>query len=233
MKNLIYYAEKTSKTTSLMDITTKKVAMCTCSGKEKIHFIDEDKIPSYSGNFKSPIGVMWFYPSTDIGITVDDSLVRKWVKDASLYQGIPHILLALILQNENAENSPYWRKIGQFIERTLTTVANIIDEKIFIIPNVISKGSSGLANMSDKALKLGVQHSIEKYARPPIPTSISKTILGINTDSQISGDDWRNDLYYAAAHIRYLIDKNYGDCYSGEMTIDMLHTILRAYNGPG
>lgn len=75
-----------------------------------------------------------------------------------------------------------------------TTAANIVDKLIFIVPNKASKGSSGLANIGDKALQEGVESSIEKYDRPPIPSSISRNIFGMNKDTRISSDDWRNDL---------------------------------------
>lgn len=96
------------------------------------------------------------------------------------------------------------------------------------------KGSSGITNISDQALYDGVKHSIEQYGRPPIPTSIRQMIFGIiDTDSRIPGDDWRNDLYYAAAHIRYLIDRELGECYSGVLSDQELNKIIYSYNGSG
>lgn len=180
-----------------------------------------------------------------IGFVISDKDIRKWVKEACEYHKIPHILLALILQNENYPEASISTQFLQFGERTLQTSIKIIDKWINFTnyleksPNNdfakytlrFVKGSSGLTNISDNALNEGVKHSIEKYARPPIPTSIAKGIL--NTDSRIPGDDWRNDLYYSAAHIKYLIDGFLGDCFEGELSYEDLYTILRAYNGPG
>jgi len=159
--------------------------------------------------------------------------VRKWVKDACSYHKIPHILLALILQNENNPNAPEWRKAAQFAERSITTAAFVIDKLIFIVPNKISKGSLGLANVSDKALQDGVEGSINKYGRPPIPSTILRNIFGMNKDTRVSGDDWRNDLYYAAAHLRFLIDRELRNCYNGTMSYSDLHKVIAAYNGSG
>ncbi|MBN6076939.1 hypothetical protein HYE59_08210 [Aggregatibacter actinomycetemcomitans] len=233
MNELVYCKPQHMQTTKVSDDTVKQVKICKCTGQEKVTFVDEDKIPSYSGEIKSPIKIIWLYPNTDDGLIIKDSEVRKWVKDACEYHKIPHVILALILQNENNPNAPGWRKFAQFFERTITTAANIVDELVFIIPNFISKGSSGIANVSDQALKDGVRHSLENYARPPVPSSVARTFFGISTDTRISGDDWRNDLYYAAAHIRYLIDKTFGDCYSGELSNEELRLIIKAYNGSG
>lgn len=240
MEDLIYCEPKEVVTTKLSDISDKKVVICKCTGQEKATFIDEDKIPSYSGEIKSPLKIIWVYPNDDVGIIISDKDIRKWVKDACEYHKIPHVLLALILQNENYQNASLFTKIGQFGERSTQTLLKILDKNFEIayyvkdFPKIVQaiKGSSGIANMSDLALKNGVQHSIENYARPPIPTSIAKGFLDINTDTRISGDDWRSDIYYAASHIRFLIDSLFGNCFDGELSYEMLHRVLRAYNGP-
>ncbi len=233
MTDLKYCSGGEMQTTPSSNQSTKTITLCECTGKEVAKFIDENKIPSFNKPLKSPIKLYWINPSTDVGVFISDSEVRKWVKDSCAYHKIPHILLALILQNENNPNAPEWRKVAQFAERTLTTAANIVDKLIFIVPNKASKGSSGLANVGDKALQDGVESSIEKYGRPPIPSSISRNIFGMNKDTRISGDDWRNDLYYAAAHLRFLIDRELGNCYNGIMSYENLHKVIAAYNGPG
>lgn len=235
MDELVYCEPKEVKTTKLSDITDKQVVICKCTGQEKVTFVDEDKVPSYSGEIKSPLKIVFTSPRNDNNnIPITDSQIRNWVRNSCEYHKIPYVLLALILQNENYPMTTNWRKLAQFTERSITTYTNMLDEQLFdVIPDVISKGSSGIANVGDKALKTGVKHSIENYARPPIPTSIVKDIFGNNTDSRISGLDWRNDLYYAAAYLRYLIDTKIGICYNGSLTKEQLYLILRAYNGPG
>lgn len=233
MKNLQYCDAKQTSTTIHSDKAVKVVSLCECSGNETVSYIDEHLIPSFNKPFKSPVRLYWMNIHKDIGIFIDDSEVRTWVRDACAYHKIPHILLALILQNENNPNAPGWRKAAQFAERTITTASNIVDKLIFIIPDKVSKGSSGLANVSDKALIDGVNNSLKKYCRPPIPTSIVKNIIGLSTDTRISGDDWRNDLYYAAAHLRYLIDRDLGNCYHGTISLLQLKMIIKAYNGSG
>lgn len=247
MDELVYCEPKEVKTTKLSDITDKQVVICKCTGQEKVTFVDEDKVPSYSGVLKSPLSIIWVYPREDVKFITSPSDIRKWVKDACEYHKIPHVLLALILQNENYPEASLDTQILQFGERSLQTSFKIIDSWTnftnYLEPfsdNELVKGtikfvrgSSGIANVSDNALNDGVKHCIEKYARPPIPSSVARTIFGINTDSRISGIDWRNDLYYAAAYLKFLIDKNFGDCFSSELSYNMLYTILRAYNGPG
>lgn len=241
MNDLVYCEPKEIQTTKLSDVSDKKVVICKCTGQEKVTFIDEDKIPSYSGEIKSPLKIIWVYPTDDVGIIINDSEIRKWVKNACEYHKIPHVILALILQNENYPEASTFTKIGQFGERSLQTLLKIIDNKTEVsfylkdFPKVVKaiKGSSGIANLSDGALYSGIKHSIEKYARPPIPSSIAKNILGMNIDTRIPGDDWRNDIYYAAAHLRYLIDKKFGECFNGQLSYEMLYEVLKAYNGSG
>lgn len=233
MSELVYCTPSSTSTTPQTDKSIKKIVLCECTGHEVAKFIDENKIPSFNGAIKSPVKLYWIAPRIGNIITISDSDLRKWVKDACAYHKIPHILLALILQNENNPNAPYWRRVAQFGERSITTAANAIDLIISIIPDKVSKGSSGIANVSDKALLDGVESSIKKYGRPPIPTSVKMDILGLNTDTRISGDDWRNDLYYAAAHLRFLIDRELKPCFNGTLSHEDLKKIIKAYNGKG
>ena len=233
MSELTYCTARSTSTTLQADKSVKKIVLCECTGHEVAQFVDENRIPSFHGDIKSPIKLYWIAPRAENIIFINDSDLRKWVKEACEYHKIPHILLALILQNENNPNTPYWRRVAQFGERSITTAANAIDLIISIIPDKVSKGSSGIANVSDKALFDGVENCIKKYGRPPIPTSVKKDILGLNTDTRISGDDWRNDLYYAAAHLRFLIDRELKPCFNGTLSYDDLKKVIKAYNGKG
>ncbi len=233
--NLQYCPSETTITTKLSNIDIKKVIMgCKCTGKE-VAWYDDSAIPSYKGDLKSPINFYWRYPtSKDANFRPSASVVRSWAKDACKYHKIPYILLALILQNENNPNAAEWRKYAQFVERTVTSASQITDNLLFdLIPDRISKGSSGIANVSNQALIDGANSSIKNYCRPVIPSSVAKSGWGINTDSRVSGDDWKNDMYYAAAHIRFLIDRELGECFNGMMTDDNLRLIIENYNGSG
>ena len=168
------------------------------------------EIASYRGNFPSPLQVMWYVPENDeiFKIKISDSEIRRWIKDAADYHNIPHALLALILQQENAPNAPTWRKIGQFGERTLTTFAAILDENLWdIVPDKISGGSSGFANMSRKTLRGAASYIETEYNKEVLPDNVKYRFLGLEQDTRIPGDDWKADLYYCAAHLRQLIDR--------------------------
>lgn len=210
---------------------------CPCTGREKSYIMGLGAIKSYTGNFPSPLQVMWFVPETNeiSRAHIPDSEIRKWVKDAAKYHGIPHILLAVILQQENGPNATKFQKIGQFAERTLTTLGAIIDEYLWdIVPDKIAGGSSGFGNMSRYALKRAAKYSEEKYGRSPMPNSVRYRCFGWDQDTRISGDDWKADLYYCAAHLRQLIDRCTGKmCHSGPLTLEQVQIIICAYNGSG
>ncbi len=214
-----------------------KKQSCPCSGMEKSTISGLGSIPSYSGDFPSPLQVMWYVPSKDepFRLSVQDKEIKQWIRQAAEYHGIPHILLAVILQQENGPNATEWQKIGQFGERSLTTFAAIMDNVFWdIIPDRIAGGSSGFANMSRKALLSAADYSERMYGRPPLPNSVKYRILGWNQDTRISGDDWKSDLYYCAAHLRQLIDRvTKKRCHSGDINLSQLEKIIAAYNGSG
>ena len=59
-------------------------------------------------------------------------------------------------------------------------------------------------------------------------------LLGWDQDTRIPGDDWKADLYYAAAHLRQLIDRVSGAvCHDGALTLEQLRSVIAAYNGSG
>lgn len=93
-------------------------------------------------------------------------------------------MLAVILQQENAPNVDWKRKILQFGERTAQTYVQDINKRFGnpigkldnalgdVIYNGIYRGSSGFMNMSAGALESAVKHSEKFNNRPPIPAEI-------------------------------------------------------------
>lgn len=218
-------------------VASNRKRSCPCSGMEKTTISGLGVIPGYSGNFPSPLQVMWYVPGKDepFRLSVQDKEIRQWIRQAADYHGIPHILLAVILQQENVPQATELQKILQFGERSLTTFAAIMDEVLFdLIPDKIAGGSSGFANMSRNALRSAAEYSEKMYGRPPLPNSVKYRILGWNQDTRISGDDWKSDLYYCAAHLRQLIDYvTKRICHNGAINLTELEKIIAAYNGSG
>lgn len=209
-------------------------------------------IPSYKGEFPSPLTLMWYAPTDEelriakkeISDKIPATKIRNWVKDASKYHGIPHVLLAALLQNENPireKGALGWlHNLAQFIERSGTTFIQIIDEKAGdIIPDKIgntriASGSSGIANLTRVNLRVAIKYTKEVYNRDIIPTYVRYRNSGYDSYTKISGDDLKNDLYYTSAYIRRLIDiitSNNYDPNEG-ITIEQAEQVLTLYNGP-
>ena len=67
-----------------------------------------------------------------------------------------------------------------------------------------------------------------------MPSDVQYRIFGYDQDTRIPGDDWKADLYYAAAHLRELIDRVTGaPCHKGNLTPEQLKSVIGAYNGSG
>lgn len=209
---------------------------CPCSGAERTTLSGLDKVQSYTGDLPSPLQVMNYTPTKEEGPRsfVPDKEIRQWVKQAAEYQGVPHIMLAVILQQENAPGASLFRKLGQFAERQTQTLAGVLDEALWdIVPDKVAGGSSGFTNMKRSTLRGAASYSERVYGRPPIPDSIRFRMQGWDSDSRIPGDDWRSDLFYCAAHLRELIDRVTGKvCHNGTLSRDQLEKIFAAYNGP-
>lgn len=213
------------------------VFKCPCSGTENTTISGLNPIMSYTGNLHSPLPVMWYVPGKDepIRLYIHDNEIRQWVRQAASYHKIPHILLAVILQQENGPNATTTQKVLQFTERSLTTFAAILDSALFdVVPDNIAGGSTGFANMSRNALQSAAIYSEKMYGRPPLPDSVKYRILGWNQDTRVSGDDWKADLYYCAAHLRQLIDYvTNRACHNGSISLSELEKVIAAYNGSG
>lgn len=197
----------------------------------------EGQIASYEGSFPSPLPVMWYVPENNevLKLWYPPAEIRGWIREAARYQDVPHCMLATILQQENGPNAAWWQKAGQFAERTLTTAAAIADDWFFgVVPDAISGGSSGFANMSRATLRNAALYSINTYNRQPLPDDVRFRVLGWDQDTRIAGDDWHADLYYASAHLRELIDRQTGVTgFSELLPMDDVRGVFRRYNGSG
>jgi len=210
---------------------------CPCSGAEKTTISGLGPIASYKGDFPSPLQVMWYTPGGDepLRLTVPDSEIRGWIRQAAEYHRIPHVLLAVILQQENSPKASGGHQFLQFGERSLTTFASIVDDWFFdIAPDRVAGSSSGFANMSRATLRHAASYSENMYGRPPMPDKVRYRLFGIDADTRRAGDDWRADLYYCAAHLRELIDRvTARRCHDGEINLAQLEKVIAAYNGSG
>lgn len=221
-----------------IDLPSNSCKQCQCPGKYATTIDGLSPINSYHGNFPSPLNVMWYTPK-DLGETTKTyfppSEIRMWVRDAADYEGVPLELAAVILQQENGPNATTWQKVGQFGERTLTTFLAIVDEELFdLVPDRLSGGSSGLANLSRATLRDAAKYIEETYCKPILPDSVKYRLLGWNQDTRIPGDDLKADLYYMTGHVRQLIDRITGvKCYDGPLTLEQVERICAAYNGSG
>lgn len=206
-------------------------------GQEKAILPHQGEIESYTGELPSPLQLMWYVPENDevLKLHYPDSEIRSWVKDASEYHGIPHEMLAVILQQENGPNATGTQKVLQFGERSVTTFTAILDESFFdLVPDSISRGSSGFANMSYNTLQDAVEYTERVYDRNPLSDDVRYRVLGYDQDTRIPGDDYKADLYYASAHVRQLIDRVTGvENFDGVLTEEQTRDVFRAYNGSG
>lgn len=211
--------------------------ICRCRGTETSSITGYEKISSYSGELPSPLQIIWYTPKSNeiLKLSFSDSEIRKWVKEAAQYHGVPHILLAVILQQENGPKAGKLLQTLQFGERTLTTFLAIVDKYAFdIVPDRISGSSSGFVNMSRNTLQKAATYTENYYCKKPMPKDVQYRIFGYDQDTRIPGDDWRADLYYAAAHLRELIDRKTNTrCHNSTLTPEQLKSVIASYNGSG
>jgi hypothetical protein len=206
-------------------------------GEEIATLPGTDAIESYTGDFPSPLQVMWYVPEGNevFRTHIPDTEIRGWIQDAADYHGIPQEMLAVILQQENGPEATGMQKFLQFGERSLTTFSAIVDDALFdIVPDGISRGSSGFANMSYYTLQDAATYTEEVYGRNPLSEDARYRVGGWDQDTRIPGDDYRADLYYASAHIRQLIDRVTGEeNFHGALTMEQARQVFMGYNGSG
>jgi hypothetical protein len=223
-------------------VTINISCKCPCRGTEKIIINDIKSIKSYTGDFPSPFQIINYTASTKNEpllhqVHVPDSTIRGWIKNAAEYHGIPHAIIAVIIQQENAPKASKWKQFLQFGERTLTTTAAIIDKKFWdIFPDKVADGSAGFMNMRRPTLIETIKYNNMNYCKDIIPKEVANRIgyfYDSNIDESIQGYDWRADLYYGAAHIRQLIDRQLGKCASGNINLEQVEKVFASYNGSG
>ena len=193
-------------------------------------------IPSYTGDLPSPLQLMWYAPEGGelLKMHYPDSEIRGWVRDAAAYNDVPHELMAVVLQQENAPSASTLHQILQFGERSLTTFAAILDQLPGgPVPDALAGGSSGIANMKRDTLQSGARYIESTYWRPALPDDVRYRALGWDQDTRIPGDDLKADLYYASGVMRQLIDREMGTGYQGPLTLEQTQRIIASYNGSG
>lgn len=189
-------------------------------------------IPDYKGGLPSK---MWYVLEGSDFLKIPDSAeIRSWVQDAAAYHDVPPEMLAAILQQENGSSSSKLQKFLQFGERSGTTFSAMIDECFLgIMPDIISGGSSGIANMKRETLRNAAEYVESTYGRPVLPEDVRYRAFGWDQDTRIPGRDLRADLYYASAVLRQLIDKEMGANYCGPINPKQAEKIMASYNGSG
>ncbi|MCS7063984.1 MAG: hypothetical protein NZM04_08100 [Methylacidiphilales bacterium] len=223
------------------------------ANNDPVNGVDPDgrcakQVPSYTGNFVSPLPVMNYIPKSNeiFKINYSASEIRSWVKDAAAYHQVPHIMLATILQQENSPRASLTHQALQFFERQLTTSFALIDRILFdIVPDKIpnwfpfmpdakiADGSSGFTNMSRPTLEHSAKYIEKTYDRSPMPQEVQRRVFDIDVDTRIPGFDWKADLYYTAGHIRELIDRTTGQkgFDANNLTMDQAQKVFEMYNG--
>ena len=237
----------TAEEARLLAEQQKEEKKCKCGESHPLKIVGDEVKPiqSYTGKLVSPLSVNKPFGNPINPTTLENSKnIRRWAKEASEYHEIPYEILAVLLQQENATNAPYWKKIGQAVERNLQTVLNIVDKGTGIPSGISDKtgikkiekatrGSSGIANMLDKTLQGTISYTKSNYpSRAAMLPSHKRDIA----NKGIAGGDVEADLYYMAAHIRQLIDtiaNNKNPCTKGEITLEQVWKVFRAYNGSG
>jgi hypothetical protein len=166
---------------------------------------------------------------------VSSKTIRQWVKEAADYHGIPHLLLAVILQQENGPNATELQKFMQFSERIATSMSNVWDEILYdLVPDRLAGGSTGIPNMTRTTLRNTVDYTQTTYGRHPVPLFERHRVFGDGTLPDLPGFDWKIDLYYAAAHLRQLICMVTDQiCHSDTLNAEQVEKVFALYNGKG
>jgi hypothetical protein len=216
--------------------TANKQANTSPDGGDRLKGFGE--IPSHHGELPSPLPALYYVPQ-DMGeltkLYYEPHEIRQWVRESAEYHGVPYELSAAILQQENPPEATGLQQLGQFGERSITSAAAVIDEYVWdIAPDAIAEGSSGLANMNRATLRGAADYVENDLGYQAVPHDVQNRVFGLQQNSRISGDDWRNDLYYMNARLRQIIDDKTGiKGYDGPLTRAQVQEIAATYNGTG
>jgi len=206
------------------------------SEQNQTFFLSPWDLASYTGPIPSPLPVLWKVPESDFDSRVSivrPSDLRTWIRNAAEYHDVPLEIMCTILQQENVPSSDWFHKLGQFGERSIQTLAHILNNYADgCVPDTVAFGSSGIMNMLKKTLDKTIVYNDSIYGKPIIPDSVRFRGNGLDADTRIAGYDWKADLYYGAAHLRQLIDQVKGiPKFHGELTEDDVFNIFTKYNG--
>jgi hypothetical protein len=214
---------------------------CTCDGSESTQLQGFDHINSFLG--EGYLDPKYFIDNELIGLSKLEwsNKVRRWVKEASQYHGVPQMMLATIIEQENGQNATEFQKFGQSVERIIQMTAGTAEQTGYKdYPDQISGGSTGIVNMTRGTLQKAVKYIQDNYCRPLMPNSVRyqtlNLLLGqnvIDRDVGHAGTSIHVDLYYCAALLRMLIDDQTGKkCHKGALTKEQAQQVFRFYNGP-
>ncbi len=200
---------------------------CICTGSEVTQLEGFENISNFSG--EGYLEPQYLTDNELVGLSKLEwsNKVRSWVKNASLYHGIPKAMLAIIIQQENGQNATDFQKLGQFVERSIQRAAGTAAQVGYKnYPEKISGGSTGIVNMTRSTLKKAAEYIEENYCKPVLPDSVRYQKINLPLAKEIVDRDVRHagtsihvDLYYCAAILRMLIDDQTGKkCHKGFLT---------------
>jgi hypothetical protein len=169
------------------------------------------------------------FPSREVPGNQERS-IKRWIYDAARYNNVPVVLMAVILQQENAPTVSEAIKQLQSGERRLQTLAGEKDEQYWgIMPDKFAGGSTGIANLSRQTLRDAATYLETRYQKPVIPDAIRNE----KGDPRLAGIDEQLDLYYMSALLRQLIDRYVSSKSVGNLSDEDLARVAQAYNGSG
>jgi len=216
----------------LAEQTEEEKKTCQCGGPHPLKIVGEEVKPigGYTGALRAP-GLLFKMDESPRRIdarTIENSRrIRRWAREAAAYHEIPYVMLAVLLEQENGQNVSAWRRFAQGYERFLQSSSAVIkDATDAPVPG--AEGSTGIINMIRATYLETAAYTKKTYFRPLLPTHKQ------DIDSGFVGVDVEADMYYAAAHIRYLIDdKGNNPCTKGEITLDQVQMVFTRYNYSG
>ncbi len=169
------------------------------------------------------------FPSREVPGNQETS-IKRWMYEAARYNSVPVVLMAVILQQENAPTVSETVKQLQSGERRLQTLAGEKDEQYWgIMPDKFAGGSTGIANLSRQTLRDAAAYLETRYRKPVIPDAIRNE----KGDPRLAGIDEQLDLYYMSAVLRQLIDRHVSPTSVGNLSDDAFARVAQAYNGSG
>lgn len=169
------------------------------------------------------------FPSREVPGNQETS-IKRWIYDASRYNNVPVVLMAIILQQENAPNVSETVKQLQAGERRVQTLAGLNDDQYWgVMPDKVAGGSTGIANLSRQTLRDASVYLETHYHKPAIPDAIRQD----KGDPRLAGIDEQLDLYYMSALLRQLIDRHVSQASIGNLSDEAIARVAQAYNGSG